>query len=280
MSCSLREEPIQTQLRSLSRSRQTPMVGIVSKRRLPKIIILSPVMFSPHGLNNVDRPSCHIRVIADRPPVARVTSPTEEQAVGAQDVVEVKFEAHDDHGIAKAELVVYGEPVSEGEEPLVLSVQDIPLGDQQLSRHLQAAAQLDLSKLDLIEGEKISFAVRVSDNRAGHIDVQAAAKRERNASVSASAEPQREGSAPQSGAAAVDDGTKVAMNSSESAPGQRKTRARWQNERRRRGRDGQQSPASQYSDSDRNSRRRPEGPRRRRCFDGEKTDRPRACSSA
>ena len=188
---------------------------------LAEDLVLSPVMFSPHGLNNVDRPSCHIRVIADRPPVARVTSPTEEQAVGAQDVVEVKFEAHDDHGIAKAELVVYGEPVSEGEEPLVLSVQDIPLGDQQLSRHLQAAAQLDLSKLDLIEGEKISFAVRVSDNRAGQIDVQAAAKRERNASVSR-AEPQREGSAPQSGAAAVDDGTKVAMNSSESAPGSAK----------------------------------------------------------
>jgi hypothetical protein len=187
---------------------------------LAEDITLSPVLFSPHGLNNTDRPSCHIRVIADRPPVARVTSPTEEQAVGAQDVVEVKFEAHDDHGIAKAELVVYGEPLADGEQPPVLSVKDIPLGEQELSRHVQAATQLDLSRFDLMEGEKISFAVRVSDNRTGHVDAQAAARRERNKNASGEAtERHNEVEAFEPGAPAVDDAKKVAMDSQGAAAG-------------------------------------------------------------
>ena len=72
-------------------------------------IALRLELLSPHGLKNVDVQECRIRVIADRAPVARVISPKEETAVAPDEVLEVKFEAHDDHGIATAELVVYEE---------------------------------------------------------------------------------------------------------------------------------------------------------------------------
>ncbi len=97
--------------------------------------------------------------------MVRVIRPTAEMTVTPEDVVNFEFEAHDDHGIARAELVVYEESPIAGEAPSILSVQEIPLGDQQLSRHVAAAAQLDLSQLDVSEGANIAYAVRVTDNR-------------------------------------------------------------------------------------------------------------------
>lgn len=132
---------------------------------LAEDVSLSPSLVSPHGLTNEDRPQCSISVIADRAPVAHVISPTEELAVSPDEVVEIKFEAHDDHGIARAELVVYdNSPTENGAPPAALSVQEIPLGEQQLAKHVMATAQLDLSRLGLREGANISYAVRATDN--------------------------------------------------------------------------------------------------------------------
>ena len=137
---------------------------------------LTPALFSPAGLTNEDRPRTAVQVITDRAPVARVITPNDDMAVNPEDVVDIKFEAHDDHGIARAELLVYRDPLIEGQEPTVLSSQEIPLGDQQLSPHVTAIAQLDLAKFDLADGENISFAVRVADNRAVGLDPRSAAE--------------------------------------------------------------------------------------------------------
>jgi hypothetical protein len=139
---------------------ETPLVEDMS---------FSPALFSSHGLTNEEKQSCRIQVIADKAPVARVLSPTEETAVAFDDVVEIQFEAHDDHGIAMAELVVY-EETEDGEEPKITSVQEIPLGDQMLQKHVTGTTELDLKKLDLEEGASISYAVRVTDNRMLQID--------------------------------------------------------------------------------------------------------------
>lgn len=139
-------------------------------------LALTPALFSPAGLTNEDRPRTAIQVIADRAPVARVITPNDEMAVKPDDVVDIKFEAHDDHGIARAELLVYRESLLEGQAPTVLSSQEIPLGDQRLSPHVTAIAQLDLAKFDLADGENISFAVRVADNRAVGLDPRSAAE--------------------------------------------------------------------------------------------------------
>lgn len=126
---------------------------------------LRPALLNAHGLTNIDRRVCRIEVIADKAPVARIITPTEDAAVAPDDVINIRFEAHDDHGIESAELVVYEESATEGGEPKVLQVQPIPLNDQRHAKHVMAETQLDLKGLELEEGSRISYAVRVTDNR-------------------------------------------------------------------------------------------------------------------
>jgi hypothetical protein len=133
-------------------------------------ISLSPALFNSYGLTNELRSVCRIHVIPDQAPVARVITPTDEMVVAADEVIDIEFEAHDDYGVATAELVVYDESLNEaGVEPRILSVQPIPLGDQTLEQHVLASAQLNLKDLHLEEGMNVSYAVRVTDNRRVNI---------------------------------------------------------------------------------------------------------------
>lgn len=135
--------------------------------RLTGNLSISPHLWNAHGLTNQDRTVCRIQVIADNAPVARVLTPTDEMSVAADDVVDIKFEVLDDHGISKAELVVYDESAREEGMPApVLKVLPIPLENQQLAKHVVGTTQLDLKQLDLKPGTRVSYAVRVTDNRA------------------------------------------------------------------------------------------------------------------
>lgn len=123
-----------------------------------------PILRNAHGLTNQDRHQCRIEVIADRAPVTRILSPTDEMAVAIDDVIDIRFEAHDDYGVEKAELIVYDESMTEnGGEPRILHVEPIELGDQKNARHIMGETQLDLKKLGLEEGTQISYAIRVAD---------------------------------------------------------------------------------------------------------------------
>jgi hypothetical protein len=125
-----------------------------------------PTLVNVHGLTNEDRQVCKIQVIPDKAPAARIISPTEEMAVAADEAIDIKFEAHDDHGVAASELVVYDETgAEEGQAPRIVHVQEIPLGDQQLEKYVTAEARLDLKQLNLAPGAAISYAIRVTDNR-------------------------------------------------------------------------------------------------------------------
>ena len=131
---------------------------------------LSPMLVSTHGLTNENPRVCRIEVIEDKAPVARIISPNEESAASPDETIEIKFEAHDDHGIATAELVVYDTETKEGEEPKILAIKQIPLGDQQLQKHVMGKMELNLKELGLEEGKSISYAVRVTDNRKLDMD--------------------------------------------------------------------------------------------------------------
>lgn len=134
-------------------------------------VAFQPTLVNSHGLTNEDRHRCRIQVIPDKPPFARIISPTNEMAVAYDDVIDVKAELHDDQGIASAELVVYDESSTEdGEEPKVLEVIPIPLGDQKFEKHAMVEAQLDLNKLGVKEGANISYTIRVTDTRMLEID--------------------------------------------------------------------------------------------------------------
>ncbi len=128
-------------------------------------VTLRPTLFSTHGLSDKGRSFCKVQVVADQAPVARVVRPTDELAVAPDDVLQIEFEAHDDHGISTAELVIYDDSVTEEGQPKVLATRLIPLGEQSLQKHVTGSIQLDLKDLGLDSGRSISYAVRVTDNR-------------------------------------------------------------------------------------------------------------------
>nr|WP_236623949.1 hypothetical protein [Rhodopirellula baltica] len=129
-------------------------------------VLLRPTLLSPHDLTNQRRLFSRIDVIEDKAPVARVITPNDETAVAEDEIIEIKFEAHDDHGIEKAELVIYDESQRDADgNAKVLHVQPIPLGEQANQKHLIAKTKLDLKELGLTEGQEISYSIRVTDNK-------------------------------------------------------------------------------------------------------------------
>ncbi|MCA9056937.1 MAG: hypothetical protein KDA85_00500, partial [Planctomycetaceae bacterium] len=134
-------------------------------------LTFSPTLLNSDGLTNEDPRTCRIQVVPDKAPVARIVSPNDQMAVAADEVIDIEFEAHDDHGIAEAELVIYDDSrVDENGEPMVLDVRPIPLGDQLLNEHIKSHVGLDLRDLNLTKGANISYSIRVRDNRDLQID--------------------------------------------------------------------------------------------------------------
>jgi hypothetical protein len=130
-----------------------------------------PSLVNAHGLTNQEKHVCSIEVIADKAPVVRILSPTEETAATVDEQIKIAFEAHDDHAIDTAELVVYDESGAEaGLPPKVVTVKQISLGDQKLKKYVTASTQLDLKELNLEPGAQLSYAIRVTDNRKTTID--------------------------------------------------------------------------------------------------------------
>lgn len=119
-----------------------------------------------HGLTQDEPLVCRIQIQADHIPVARILGNPEESVVADDETLKIDFEAHDDLGIASAQLVVYDESgVESGEAPRILHVQEIPLGDQLLQKHVLGTVELDLAQLQLPPGSQISYSIRVTDNR-------------------------------------------------------------------------------------------------------------------
>ncbi len=131
---------------------------------------LTPILVSQHDLKNRHPRVCAVEVVEDHAPVARIVSPNGESSASLDEVLDIRFEAHDDHGIATAKLVIYEDNPLDPAHPKVLAEREIPLGDQALQKHVMGQIQLDLKELGLQEGTNISYAVRVTDNRDLEVD--------------------------------------------------------------------------------------------------------------
>ena len=131
---------------------------------------LTPILVSQHDLKNRHPRVCAVEVVEDHAPVARIVSPSGESSASLDEVLDIRFEAHDDHGIATAKLVIYEDNPLDPAHPKVLAEREIPLGDQALQKHVMGQIKLDLKELGLQEGTNISYAVRVTDNRDLEVD--------------------------------------------------------------------------------------------------------------
>lgn len=133
---------------------------------LEESLTLTALLTEEHGLTNRRPPEFEIVARPDKPPVVRILTPNEEMAVRPDETVPVTFVATDDVRIGSAELVVYDENSRNQEEPRVLDVISIPLGEQEGARKVQATVDLDLSKYKVVDGAELSFAIRVREDRS------------------------------------------------------------------------------------------------------------------
>lgn len=129
---------------------------------LKESIAFRPILTSTEGLLNAQPPRCEIVVFRDQAPVVEVANPTNEVAVRPDDAVTITFDAKDDFGISKAELVIF-DPSKPGDEELK-SI-PIPLGDQEGSNTVHAQIDLDLKQFNLKHGEQLNYAIRVFDTK-------------------------------------------------------------------------------------------------------------------
>ncbi len=139
-----------------------------------EMVLMQPLtlefqLLSPDGLSYPERLVSHVEVLIDQTPVVHLHAKSDETVAAADDIIEIPFEAHDDLGIVAAELVVTTEN-EDGTPGKILSIQRIPLGDQQGARHVRGKVRLDLQSLGLKAGESISYTVRVADTRLATSD--------------------------------------------------------------------------------------------------------------
>ena len=129
---------------------------------LENTIAFRPVMTSTDGLANSQPPRCEIVVFRDQAPSVEVANPTNEVALRPDDNVTISFNAKDDLGISKAELVIF-DPAKEGN--VELKTIPISLGEQVDRKQVSAQVDIDLKQFELKHGDQLSFAIRVYDTK-------------------------------------------------------------------------------------------------------------------
>lgn len=103
-------------------------------------------------------PELPIRVVEDQGPTVQIGAPIPELVVTERDTVEIQYEATDDFGLSRLELVYKVGPTEE---------RTIPLGSPEgAPKRAARTYSWQLSTLDLRPGETVTYYVRARDNDA------------------------------------------------------------------------------------------------------------------
>jgi hypothetical protein len=141
--------------------------------QLDQTFTFSPLLTEVRGLTNRRVTKTQVSVFPDKAPIVNITSPSDQVAVRPDDTLQVHFTAQDDNGIGQAEMIVYADTDDAvGQTPL-LSI-PIPLEDQMGARKIEGIVDLDLSKLEVTDGTRLSYEIRVSESRDGQANAAAA----------------------------------------------------------------------------------------------------------
>ncbi len=129
---------------------------------LTNTIAFTPVFTNLQHLDNEAKPTCQVVVYPDQPPVVSVLSPKNEITARPDDKVKIDFEARDDFGLTKAELVV----TVKGETNSTSTVTPIPLNkDEAGAKKIHKQIDLDLAKFNLKQDQELSYFIRVTDTK-------------------------------------------------------------------------------------------------------------------
>ncbi|MHA3774446.1 hypothetical protein ACXR0O_23210 [Verrucomicrobiota bacterium sgz303538] len=117
---------------------------------------------SRFNLENKHKPSCLVTVYKDLAPSVKILAPSDELAVLPNEKVNVTFEAKDDFGLAKAELVVTT-TTAEGETNT--RTLPIDLNEDLGKTQVRKSVELDPKALGLKHGDQLSYVVQVTDTK-------------------------------------------------------------------------------------------------------------------
>jgi hypothetical protein len=123
-----------------------------------------PVLTNLRHLDNQSRPDCQIEVYQDQPPTVNITSPSEEITARPDDKIQIEFEARDDFGLARADLVV-SITSDDGSNSPPITI-PIPLDKKEAgSKFIKKEVELDLAQFNLKQDQELNYSVRVTDTK-------------------------------------------------------------------------------------------------------------------
>jgi hypothetical protein len=137
-------------------------------------------------LENKNKPSCRISIYEDLSPSVKILQPSDDVAVLPGEKVDVVFEAVDDFGLAKAEIIVETTK-ADGETNSVRIPVDLKA--EAGKKEIKQTVQLDPKALGLKHGDQLSYVVQVTDTKQTSASASEAAPRQQQlASVDKPAE--------------------------------------------------------------------------------------------
>ena len=126
-------------------------------------------------LENKNKPSCRISVYEDLAPSVKILQPSDDVAVLPGEKVDVVFEAADDFGLAKAEIIVETTK-ADGETNSVRIPVDLKA--EAGRKELKKTVQLDPKALGLKHGDQLSYVVQVTDTKQTSASASEAASKQ------------------------------------------------------------------------------------------------------
>jgi len=123
-------------------------------------------------LENKNKPSCRISIYEDLAPSVKILQPSDDVAVLPGEKVDVVFEAADDFGLAKAEIIVETTK-ADGETNSVRIPVDLKA--EAGKKEFKQTVQLDPKALGLKHGDQLSYVVQVTDTKQTETSASASA---------------------------------------------------------------------------------------------------------
>jgi hypothetical protein len=114
-------------------------------------------------LENKTKPSSRITVYEDLAPTVKILEPSDDLAVLPGEKVDVVFEAADDLGLAKAELIIETTRAADGETNSVSIPVD--LKNEAGKRQVRKNVEIDTKALGLKHGDQLAYTVQVTDTK-------------------------------------------------------------------------------------------------------------------
>jgi hypothetical protein len=113
-------------------------------------------------LESKNKPSCRVSVYEDLAPSVKILEPSDDIAVLPGEKVNVTFEASDDFGLAKAEVIV-ATTTADGETNTVTI--PVKLEAEAGKKQFKKSVELDPKALGLKHGDQLSYVVQVTDTK-------------------------------------------------------------------------------------------------------------------